>query len=61
MFALSVDFLWLPQEVTTPFHGTGVTQPETLPESGCQALTNATDELRIDNERDIVHESVQRN
>jgi hypothetical protein len=61
MFALSLDFLWLPQKVTTPFHGYGVAQAETLAESDCQALANATDELRIDDEWDIVHESVQRN
>jgi hypothetical protein len=58
MFALSLDFLWLPQEVMTPFHGTGLAQPETLAESDCQALTNATDELRIDDERDIIHKTV---
>jgi hypothetical protein len=58
--ALLLDFEWLPQELTTTFGSIGLAEPETLAESACQLLANPTDELRIDNKRDVVDKPVQR-
>ena len=61
MLTLSLDFWWLPQEVTASFKRIGIAQLETPTESVRQTLTNATDELRVDDQWDVVDKAVQRN
>ena len=60
MVALLLDFQRLPQEFPTTFGSIGLAETETLAESGRQVLGNPTDELCVDNKRDVVDKPVQR-
>ena len=61
VLTLYLNFLWLTQELMASIGGIGIVQPKTLAESRFEALANATDELRVDDQWDVIDKAVQTN
>jgi len=58
ILALFPDIDRLLQIVTTALNSTGIIEPKTPAENGCKTLINSLDELRVDNEWDIVNKAM---